>query len=273
MFRQCLDQVLNQLRVQPSVFILGFQKCGTTSLFKYLIESKAYLGGYEKENDRLAFGEIHGFRKGYPIYFGSKTAICASHILGTSPNSNELLKRFYPEAKKIFILRDPIQRALSRFSHNKRKVASKIDLPFAQHLTFAQVAEIELQLIDPERRYSTIEISKLCSLFNPYGLTLGKGLYDLFIQDYGDDKNTHILFLEDLESSFDSEFARLMKFLGINSFSVPDPRIHNRASEQPKKPHLIDASLEARLIAFYSSSVRRLNDHYANTPASWSKYL
>lgn len=273
MFRQSLDRALNQLRVQPSVFILGFQKCGTTSLFKYLIESGAYLGGYEKENDRLAFGDIQGFRKGYPFYFGSKTAICASHCLGTSPNSSELLNRFYPEAKKVFILRDPIQRALSRFSHNKRKVGSKIDSPFAQHLTFAQVAQIELQLIDPKKSYSTSEISELCTLFNPYGLTLGKGLYDLFIQDFRGDRNTHILFLENLESDFDYEFAQLMNFLGIRSFSVPHPRIHNRASDQPHEQLVIDASLNARLIAFYSSSVRRLHEHYATTPATWSKYL
>ena len=41
------------LKIKPKIFLAGFQKCGTTSLYNYLIQHDSILQGDIKENNNM----------------------------------------------------------------------------------------------------------------------------------------------------------------------------------------------------------------------------
>ncbi len=135
----------------PSFFIVGERKCGTSSLYRYLLEHPAVLPGIRKEMQFFTKGAA-AVEEGWEDYLQSfpKTEAAESASLdwpeldadgilyeerldferpqGTRPVTGEasadtfcdadpgLLKRYLPNLRLVVLLRDPVERA---FSHHR----------------------------------------------------------------------------------------------------------------------------------------------------------
>lgn len=118
------------IRMLPDFIIIGAQRCGTTSLYKYLCQHPEIHPSYPKE--------IHYFsnyyRKGinwYRSHFPLKRSIPKINRDGTGKYITGEATPYYlfhplaplrasitiPHAKIIVLLRDPIERAYSHFYH------------------------------------------------------------------------------------------------------------------------------------------------------------
>jgi len=242
-----VKKTLNKYRLEPDTFISGFQKCGTTSLYNYLVETGVYIPGHVKENDKLISGGdyLTKYLFRFPWKWKGEKTLCASHMIGFNPLGIERLKKHFPRGKYIFIMRNPVKRAFSRYQHNQRKEGN-IDKKF--RMTFEELVDFELDLLSQIDIENVEEIYNVTSQINPYGLPISRGLYKPFLKkfkDYG--LNIHELHLEDLQKDYESEMRNLFDFLETDS-SIPPQEVYNKAPYT----HKMDLATEEKLVTFFS---------------------
>jgi len=119
------------LHLLPDFYIIGFVKCGTTSMYEYLMQHPCVYPPKGKEIsyfDRLYFKGINWYKVGFPFKFhkyiyknirgkefqtGEATPQYIEH-----PHALYKLKKLTPNAKFIVLLRNPIDRAFSQHNMN-----------------------------------------------------------------------------------------------------------------------------------------------------------
>lgn len=118
----------------PDFVIIGGQKCGTTSLFRWIGESPAVELPMRKEahffTSQFELGvdwyrsrfPSHGRRRRGPIT-GEASTSYMHH-----PLAAERLASVVPNARLIALLRDPVERAVSGYWHEVRKGREHLDL-------------------------------------------------------------------------------------------------------------------------------------------------
>jgi hypothetical protein len=135
----------------PNLIVIGAQKCGTGALHYYLDlhpevqmsspkELWFFTGGEEDlapESDRLVSRRSNwsrglgwyesNFRAEAPVRGESTPAYSSSSRTGTAARMAEVI----PDAKLIFLARDPVERMVSHFMHSRIGGAESRPLPFA----------------------------------------------------------------------------------------------------------------------------------------------
>ena len=120
-------------RILPSFIIIGAQRCGTTSLYDYLSHHPQIIPSPVKE---LFYFDDYYTRpiEWYKSFFPTKKEqeklerdLVASVITGEAspsyffhPYAAKRIKETLPQIKLILVLRDPIERAYSHYTHIKR---------------------------------------------------------------------------------------------------------------------------------------------------------
>jgi hypothetical protein len=131
-------------RVLPDFLIIGAQKSGTSSLYRYLAqhpqvresvlkEVHYFDGGLEDGVDTYGFGE-RWYRAHFPLRraMAGLQSFEASPLYLLHPLAAARIAALMPAAKLVAILRNPTDRALSHYFHNVRNNALrafKEDLP------------------------------------------------------------------------------------------------------------------------------------------------
>jgi sulfotransferase family protein len=129
----------------PDFFIIGAQKCGTTSLYSYLCQHPGIMSAERKEihyfgNPVNRARGLAWYRRHFPTISSMKIVeqnLGYPPITGeASPDMNKphvpkLVHEFLPNAKLIAIFRNPVERAFSQYHHH-RKVAGWEPLSFEE---------------------------------------------------------------------------------------------------------------------------------------------
>lgn len=135
-----LGNILSHRKPQPDFFILGAQKAGTSWLWDMLDQHPGT--SLPKEKEIHYFGSSELYSKGKDWYDDFFSDLEADKVIGdasttyfperipfwhnvsrknefddTLPSLPELIDSHYPDAKYIIILRDPVRRAVSAYSH------------------------------------------------------------------------------------------------------------------------------------------------------------
>lgn len=128
--------ISSQFRALPEFVIIGAQKSGTSSLYNYLSQHSQiqhplvhkkevhfFDGGLDPKKDSYRNG-IRWYRAHFPLEKGknNERIICgeASPLYLFNPLVPNRMKESIPNTKLIVILRDPVERAISHYFHNKR---------------------------------------------------------------------------------------------------------------------------------------------------------
>lgn len=148
------------LRIMPDFFIGGVQKGGTTSLYAALAQHPQIIRAKFKEV--FYYGNSNNYRKGlahYRQFFATsihknnkqnklgKTVLTLDASTNTF-ESREAPKRILkdnPNAKIIFILRNPTERAFSQYKMSKKKGWELATFEQALELEEARIAEGEIR--------------------------------------------------------------------------------------------------------------------------------
>jgi len=130
-----------QERILPDFIIIGAQKCGTSSLFKYLSQHPQLLPSLRKEVhffDGGLYPNVDNFKKGeawYRAHFPKKVniktykkAFEASPLYIFNPLSAKRIFNMIPNTKLILVLRNPTERAISHYFHEKRRKTEFLSL-------------------------------------------------------------------------------------------------------------------------------------------------
>ena len=103
----------------PSFAIIGAQKCGTTSLYNYLIQHPLISSATKKEIHY--FDNSANLKQGAKWYLSHFPNIKPPKLTGEAtpmlfrPEAPQKIKKLYPNMKLIVLLRDPVARAFSNY--------------------------------------------------------------------------------------------------------------------------------------------------------------
>lgn len=233
----------------PSLFIVGAQKCGTTSLASYLTQHPDVQRGREKElryysnEDRYSKG-IRSYMREFPgrwIGTSETQTYDATPEYLYLPFVPERIHKDFPDAKIIVMLRDPIARAYSAWNMYcdfKRKgvkydffVNPRSDRTRAirdvflgeREPEFMEVVNHELELMRQED--ACLEPS-----------ILRRGFYAEQIERYQTlfMKGVHVMFMEELVADPARELKGVLNFLGLSDsscdFDLPQRNVRKYAS-------------------------------------------
>jgi lipopolysaccharide transport system ATP-binding protein len=249
-------------RALPDFVIIGAPKCGTTSLFSYLVHHPLVLGSATKEvhyADReanVARGE-RWYRAWFPPTAtlqrvgranGVERAICGEatpNYLG-HPDAPARLHRVVPDARLLVLLREPGARAWSQFRWSKRWGGE--DLDFAE----AIATEAErlpgrfdmMRTVEQRQRFMTLSY-------------LTRGLYaeqlEWWYEAYPRDQIL-VLRSEDLFGDPSATYRRTVAFLGLPDLGEPDYPVRNQGTG----PTEIEPVTRAWLDDWFAEPNRRL---------------
>lgn len=198
----------------PNLLIIGAQKSGTTSLHTYLSyhpeifmskrKELAFFAGDNKDKD-LDWYRSH-FRTDKPVR-GESSMIYTNCTF--QPQVADKIHNLMPDAKLIYILRDPIERILSQYSHFVAD--DREDMPFEQ-------------AVFVDRRHGYIVRSQ-------YYMQLCAYL------EYFDKEQILIFSTESMEANKRETLSNVFRFLGVDdSFYTPlfDRRLNVTARKRVK---------------------------------------
>jgi Sulfotransferase domain len=125
-------RVMVRPRMAPDFLVIGAQKSGTSSLLEYLVRHGSYLRPLLKDVyffDRDYHRGLDWYLSFYPDVAAKRTAErrvggrvvtgeSATHYL-LHPWSPARVRETFADIKLIVLLRDPVQRALSHYYHNR----------------------------------------------------------------------------------------------------------------------------------------------------------
>ena len=245
------------LRMNPSFFIVGIQKGGTTSLYNYLIQHPQVTTALHKEiyffNQFYDQG-INWYKGNFPI---AKTISGQKQITGEatptylySRNAALRIKEFNENAKIIMILRDPVSRAYSDFNYG-------VKLMYQNQTPPSLTARMEKELTWLEQHVDELEgpddyavrIRKHCAYVGP-------GLYAYFMgywwDTFGKD-NVLVLSSEYFFQNTKEAYDKVLNFLDLDKSYDLNFKVHNKNHYQN-----IDHEMKERLQRFYAPHNERL---------------
>lgn len=246
-----------RLYALPNFIIVGAQKGGTTSLYKYLVQHPDVRSATKKE--------VHYFDTNYdkPLgwyrrHFPFRMALQATNALtGESspyylyhPDCARRIANILPDVKLVFCLRDPVDRAVSHYWHNVGR--GREDLPMGE----AFAAEQQRLGVERER---LAEDTDYCSFAYQHFSYLSRGLYATQIRAYFDHfDRSQLLFLrsEDLFESPQSALDEVFRFIGLNSFTSPDLNPRNVGRHKSRA----DENVLAELTHFFQKPNEELSE-------------
>lgn len=238
--------------MEPSFFIVGFQKCGTTTLYDSIMAHPDAEPGMIKENNILAekAERLDEFKLCFPLKKSGKITGDASHLHTWMPYGLQRIKKYFPKAKILVIMRNPVDRAFSHFNMDQRIGY------IPKSLTFGQLIDIELRLRDGLTIESCLEdtYSSLRLYGNKYGWPLSRGLYHIYIQRLNDLGMEFLpLFMEDLQSDYAATMQRVFNHLEINSLELS-----SQQSNKGKYKTDLDPKIRKQLEDFYDLPNQKL---------------
>lgn len=231
-------------RALPSFIIIGAQRCGTSSLYSYLTQHpNIHVSTYK---------EVHyfdtNFHRGelwYRAQFPLKRNLKDSDITGEAspsylylPEVPERIQALIPDVKLIVLLRDPVARAVSHHSYERkmgRDLASLADALVCEERQNAGQPVTEKTRSYMKRGLYLQQLSRYTSLFP--------------------EKNMLILRSEDLFCNAKSLLRQVYDYLGVDPEFLPaDLSQKNSAGQDQKLP----ADVMKKLSEYYREPNNKL---------------
>ena len=263
----------SELRMAPDFLIAGAQRCGTTSLYRYLAAHPAVVPPLFQKG--IHFFDLH-YGRGLRWYRGQFPVrpIADRRVAPTSPRAvtgeaspyyvfhplaAERIARDLPAVKLIVLLRDPVERA---FSAHKQESARGFETePFERALDLEESRlEGELERIHAEPTYVSFEHQHHAYLARGRYAEQLERLFDLLGPE-------RVLVLEsaDLLATPEPVWERVLSFLGLPPWNPPAFERHNA---QPSSP--LSDRLRGRLEAYFAPHDEQLAALLGEVP-SWRR--
>lgn len=252
-------QLSSTRRVLPAVIVIGAQKAGTSSIFHYLRQHPQLIppfhkkeihffdGGLDEKMDTFAKGE-GWYRSHFPLQSeidAESRAFEATPLYLFNPLCPLRISSLIPDAKLIVLLRNPVNRAISHYFHEKRgghEPLSMIDAFYRE--------ESRLEPVIRSHDYKSKAF-----IHHSYK---ARGVYHLQLRRYFEifsDEKIHVINSEDLFQHPDVVLRRVFEFIGVDrDFSVGDLLPRNRGANKKQ----VDDSVIEYLKEYFDPHNREL---------------
>lgn len=246
----------------PDFLIIGTQKGGTTSLYRYLLKHPNVLPPVKKEVhyfDIRFHKPIEWYRSFFPDLTQSPTTGSNGKPLLTCeatpyylfhPQVPKRMAAVLPDAKLIVILRNPVDRAYSNYR-------MEVDMGH-ETLPFDEAIEAEVSRIgsDTERMITDEKHRSDRHIWYSY---LARGIYvDQLLRWDGFFPRSQMLVLgtEELRDDRRVTVDKVLNFLGLSSCELDMTELAHSRQYPP-----LDPALRERLVEYFQPHNRRLYDY------------
>jgi hypothetical protein len=259
-------------RIFPNVLIVGGSKCGSTSLWTFLKEHpQVIVTTTQVHLDFFTFNYGKGtrwYKANFPTIFtyiykrlryGKIAVIDFSPYYLFHPLAAHRAGQLLPEARLLFTLRDPIDRAFSAYQHSKRRGF--------EALSFAQaVKEERKRLLGEEAKILQNPSYHSFPHFRHSYIARGKYLRQLksWEKIYGKSK-MHIVLNEDTRPDVAQKtLDSVCSFLGIRTHMLVLPKLHNVGKYSERLSPIM-----RRKLSRYFSKENSLLSRYLGRRLNW----
>jgi hypothetical protein len=221
------------LRLLPDFIIIGGQRCGTTSLYKYLVEHPEIAPARRKEvhffDNNFEHG-LHWYSAHFPLRLSrqaqsafGKPLICgeASPYYLFHPLVPQRIRDTLPNVKLITLLRDPAARAYSHYHLSKRLGLEPLIFEEAIAAEDSRLAGEAERMVANERYYS---------LSHQHHSYLARGIYvDQIARWHATFPTEQLLILrsEDFYADPGGIIRQVTDFIGVDPIRKQHFDIHN----------------------------------------------
>jgi len=223
----------------PEFLVIGGQRCGTTSLYRYLAAHPSVRPATGKE---LQFFSLHHrrgerwYRAHFPVRPLSQASFEASPYYLFDPATPARAAAMLPSSRFVALVRDPAERAYSHYLHS---VAHGVEpLSFAGALD-AEPARLAAGDHTALRQFSYVARGRYAEQLTRWFDAVGRD-------------RVLVVRTEELTS----RYADILAFLGLEPQAVPAERHTRRATGAPP----LDDALRARLDAEFADDQKALAD-------------
>jgi hypothetical protein len=258
-----LPRVLTaKIRLLPDFLIIGAQRCGTTSLQRYLIQHPCVVPAFRKEVhffDKNLRKGIGWYKEHFPLlahkYY--RTAVLRrGFVTGEAtaayifyPHAAKKILETVPHARLIVLLRNPIDRAYSHYQHES-------SLRF-EHLSFEEAIKREPERLDGEREKILADENYDSYPYRHYSY-LSRGVYVDQLESWTklfSKEQILILRSEDFFADPATVFHQVVRFLDLPPVDLADYKPYNA-----REYTTMDAPTRRWLSRFFEPHNRRLYD-------------
>ena len=220
------------IRSLPDFLIIGGQKCGTTSLYQYLLQhpciapivpinhnrkeiryfSKYYNKGinwYKAHFPSILYQRYTNIVHSRPLICGESTPIYMFYHFAL-----KRIQEIIPDVKLIVLLRNPIDRAYSHYNHVVRLGKENLSFEDALDSEHDRIKN-EYEKMCSDENYISFELSYHSYISRGIYADQLEKLFTLFTR-----KNVLILNTEALFNNTQMEFDKVLRFLELPPFKV-----------------------------------------------------
>jgi hypothetical protein len=203
----------------------GTTKAATTSLFEYLSNHPEVCGSMYKESrffldddypleKKISFGDSRQYNILFKNCLDKNTYLEATPDYLYSQGSAQRIKQLLPDAKLIFILREPISRLVSWYKFAQQNNLLSFQVSFDEFIAMQQKP---LPGYTKQQHLMALEQGKYAQYLRPYYEAFGS-------------QNIHILFYEDISKNQLESVKGVCDFLGIDEefYETYNFKIHNK---------------------------------------------
>jgi hypothetical protein len=228
----------------PNLIVIGAMKCGTTALHRYL-DLHPEIAMSEPKELNFFSGPTGNWHKGVGWYAARfrpapvRGEASPGYTSPSFPEAAERMARVVPEARLVYAVRDPVERAVSQYLHHRADGTERRPISEA--------------LLDPASQY--LARSRYYERLEPYLARFPR-------------ERIFILAREDLASERRATLRALYRFAGVDDlFWSPD---HGRRWNVARgEPVPLDEPLRRRLAARLSEDADRLGDLAGRRFTNW----
>jgi len=253
----------SSIRLLPDFIIIGAQRCGTSSLYKYLVKHPLVASSLRKEIhyfDNNYKKGLRWYRAHFPsiLYKNFYKQIRKQEIITGEaspyylfhPHAPKRIFDILPRNKLIILLRNPVDRAYSHYNH-------EINLG-VETLSFKEAIEIE------EKRLSG-EVEKILSDENYYSFNhnhysyLSRGIYVDQIKKWINlfPKNQILIIKsENFYNETQKIYSKVLEFLELPNWKLEKYEKYNIGSYQK-----MNATMKKRLTDLFAQHNQRLYEY------------
>ena len=256
-------------RMEPDFLVVGAQRCGTTSIYKTLVQHPHVLpaglhkgvhyfdtdyqrgaGWYRSHFPTKAWARLVQRRTGTWPLTGEASPYYMFH-----PLVGERIAADLPEARLVAVLRDPVERAYSAYTHERARGFETLSFEDAL------AAEPERLAGEEERLRRDPSYVSLAHQHNAY---LARGRYvdqlERLAASVGRERLLVVDF-DDLSMDFARTFGGVLDFLGLEQWL---PETFEQKNARPRSK--LDPALRDRLRADFEPYDERLAAWWGRTP-------
>jgi hypothetical protein len=235
-------------RQLPAIVIIGTQKGGTTSLYRYLCRHPVIEPSFRKE---VHYFDRHHDRhplwyRGHFPFAGDRIALEATPHYLFDDASLHRMSALVPDATLIAVLRDPVARAFSHYQHVQRGMSKW----GRDHRSFEEAVRADMAVAQSGRLLGRNEYRDL------YHSYVRRGIYapqvERYRRVYGD--NLIVLKSETLFEKTREVLASLFRRLGMDPIDIDDLQAHGSGAYGD------DIPMKEELQAFYAPHNRELSE-------------